>query len=148
MKKGFTFLEMLIGVAIIGVVATIFASSLSLFKESSQLDESQVALVGLVRDARGRTIASENNASYGVHFEQTQAVLFQGVSYNSLSVSNEPYILPSFVQISAISLAGGSDVLFQRLSGTTTNSGTVTLQSKNNVSRTRIITIYTIGNVK
>ncbi len=146
-NSGFTFIETLISIAIIVVVAVIFSSALSLFKESGQLDESQSAIMGFLRDARARTLSSENNTNYGVHFETTQTVLFRGSSYNSLNSTNETYVFPSLVKISAISLVGGSDVVFQRLSGTTTNSGTVTLQSQNNTSRTRTITIYATGNV-
>ena len=147
-NAGFTFIETLIGLAIILIVATIFASSLSVFKESGQLDESQSRTIGMLRDARNRTLASEANSSYGVHFEATKIATFRGSAYNPSDSLNEYYILPSLITISNISLVGGSDVLFQRLSGTTTNSGNVTIQSKNNASRTRTITIYRTGNTK
>ncbi len=148
MRKGFTIIESLIGIAIIAIIATIFVSLFGSFRGTSELTEVHTTIVGMLEDARARTLAAESNSAHGVHFETARAVLFRGNSYNASASSNEPYLLPGTVTISTISLGGPADVVFTRLVGTTTASGTITLQSVSDVTRTRTITILSTGIVK
>ena len=144
-----TLIELLASIFIIAILATIFMSAFSTFRENSQLSEAHSAIIGVLKDARSRTLSSQNKSNYGVHFEAAKAVLFKGNIYNSADASNEPYFLPSSVQISAINLTGGAaDTVFTRLLGTTTASGTVTISSKRDVGSTRVITILGTGNAQ
>jgi hypothetical protein len=79
--------------------------------------------------ARSRTLASENGKVYGVHFQTDKAVLFVGPTYATTSSANETYIFDSRAQIYDISIAGGANVVFRRLTGETTNTGTVVLRA-------------------
>ena len=144
-----TLIELLASIFIIAILATIFMSAFSTFRENSQLSEAHSAIIGVLKDARSRTLSSQNKSNYGVHFEAAKAVLFKGNIYNSADASNEPYFLPSSVQISAINLTGGAaDTVFTRLLGTTTASGTVTISSKRDVGSTSVITILGTGNAQ
>ena len=147
--KGITLIELLVSISIIAVIATIFISAFSTFRENSQLSEAQSAIIGLLKDARSRTLSSQNKSNYGIHFETAKAVLFKGNAYNPADTSNEPYFLPTSVQISAINLTGGAvDTVFTRLLGTTTASGTVTISSKRTGGSFRVITILGTGNAQ
>lgn len=147
--KGVTLIELLVSIFIIAVIATIFMSVFSTFRENSQLTEAHSAIVGVLKDARSRTLSSQNKSDYGVHFETAKAVLFKGNIYNSADASNEPYFLPTSVQIGPINLTGGAvDTVFTRLLGTTTASGTVTISSKRSGGPTRAITILSTGNAQ
>lgn len=147
--KGFTLLETIMGLFIIVVIMTMFLGAFSSFRESNDLQTAHSTIIGTLKDARGRALASENNNTYGVHFEASKAVLFRGSAYNSSDASNEPYILPPTAKISTISLTGGAvDTIFSRLGGTTTASGSVTISSKNTSARIKTITITTTGNVQ
>ena len=144
-----TLIELLASIFIIAILATIFMSAFSTFRENSQLSEAHSAIIGVLKDARSRTLSSQNKSNYGVHFEAAKAVLFKGNIYNSADASNEPYFLPSSVQISAINLTGGAaDTVFTRLLGTTTASGTVTISSKRAGGSTSVITILSTGNAQ
>lgn len=147
--KGFTLLELIVSMAIIVLAATLIGSVMSSFGESSKLTEANSGIIGLLRDARSRTLASQFSSNFGVHFENTKAVLFQGNVYNQASATNEAYFLPSSIEINAISLTGGaSDVVFTRLYGTTTASGTISLRSRNDNTKTRTISIYSTGGIQ
>lgn len=147
--KGVTLIELLVSIFIIAVIATVFMSAFSAFRENSQLSEAESAIIGILKDARSRTLSSKNKSDYGVHFETAKAVLFKGNVYNSADASNEPYFLPTAVQIGAINLTGGAvDTVFTRLLGTTTASGTVTISSKRASGATRVITILSTGNAQ
>ncbi len=147
MKKGFTLIELLVAIAIIGALAAILVSALSNFRAFANLTEAHVTILGFLRDARSRTLASKENNVYGVHFETGKAVLFKGAVFNSGDPSNEEYLLPPKVSITSISLTGGaSETVFTRLMGTTTASGTITLS--NSDSATKVITIFSTGSIE
>lgn len=148
MKTGVTLLESLIGIAIVVVLITLIWSGFSSFRESAQLNEAHSVILGMLREARSRTLSSEKNTQYGVHFEPTQIVLFGGSSYNSGSASNEPYAFPPLARISSINLGGPMDVVFARLIGNASVSGTITIESVSNISKTKTITILSSGNIE
>ena len=142
-------LEMLISFFVIAIVATILFSAFGVFRESNDLQSARETIIGLLRDARSRAIGSQDKKTYGVHFETAKAVLFKGAVYSASDPANEPYFLPVSVEISARSLTGGAvDTIFSILGGTTTASGTITLSSKRDSSKTRAITIFSTGVVE
>ncbi|QQG42780.1 MAG: hypothetical protein HYW15_01005 [Candidatus Giovannonibacteria bacterium] len=144
--KGATLLELLLSIFVVAVIAGILVSAFGVFRESNDLRVAQNTIVGMLKDARSRAIASESNSVYGVHFETAKSVLFKGAAYNVSDPANETYTLSPSLQISNINLAGGtSDAVFSRLQGTTTSFGTITLSSKNAPSKTRVIIIYQTG---
>src|SRR3989344_466159 len=147
--RGVTMLEILITLSIIVIVATMLINVFSDFRAAGELDEAQANVVGILKDARSRTLSSKNDMVYGVHFTETQVVLFLGSSYGAGVSTNEPYSIPRTVRISSIALTGGaSDTVFTRLQGTTTASGTITLQSKRDTAKTKTVTILSTGNVQ
>lgn len=148
MKTGVTLIESLIGIAVVIVLVALIWSGFSSFRESAQLNETHSVILGMLRDARSRTLSSEKNTQYGVHFEPTQIVLFSGSSYNSGSALNEPYVFPPLAKISSINLGGPVEVVFARLTGNASVSGTITVESIPNVSKTKTITILSSGNVE
>ncbi len=149
MKRGMTILEILISAVIIVMVISILWSALSSFRNSNDITSANATIIGVLQDARARSLASQSNTNYGVHFETTKTVLFLGNSYSSSTTTNEVYLLPGSVQISAVGLTGGAvDVVFSRLGATTTVSGTVTIASKRDSSNTKTITIFSTGVVQ
>lgn len=143
--RGFTLLELLISVAVIGIVSVLATSGFSSFRESVQLNEVQSQILGILRDARNRTLSSEKNTQYGVHFESTKVVLFSGSYYNPSASSNEIHTLPALVRISSINFGGDVDVVFARLTGAASVFGTTTIEIINNSAKARTITIISSG---
>lgn len=146
---GYSILELLLSFAIIAIIATILFSAFAVFRQSNDLQSAGETIIGILRDARSRAIGSQEKKTYGVHFETAKTVLFKGSVYSASDPDNETYLLPQTVELSAISLTGGaSDTVFSILGGTTTASGTITLSSKRDASKTRTITIFSTGNVQ
>lgn len=147
--SGYSLLEMLITFFIIAIIATILFSAFGVFRQSNDLQAAEETIIGILRDARSRAVGSQDKKIYGVHFETTKTVLFKGSAYSASDPANESYVLPESVEISAISLTGGAvDTAFSILGGTTTASGTITLSSKRDSSKTRTITIFSTGVLK
>ena len=146
-QAGFSLLEVLISIGILAVTATILMSTFGSFRAANDLTEARSNVLGLLKDARGKTLSSENKSNYGVHFQNDRAVLFKGNSYNPSATDNDIYLLPPSIEISAVSLTNGAvDTVFTRLLGTTTAYGTITMRSLRN-SSTKTITILPSGNI-
>ena len=146
--KGFTLIEILVAVGILALLAALAVSGLSSFQESGDLLRTADSVAGMLRDARGRTLASKNDLQYGVHFDANQAVLFEGVTYSAGAASNEEIIFPFRVEISSIALGGGSDVVFRRLSGEAITTGTIAVGVKKNPAKTKEVRVYESGVVE
>ncbi len=149
MKKGLTLLEIILVLAVIAIISGILLGAFASFREAGQLTETHSSIIGILKDARSRALASKGNSNYGAHFEETKTVLFKGSAYSSSDLSNETYLLPAGIKISAISLTGGAvDTIFTRLLGTTTASGSITIASRRNGGQSKTITIFSTGVVK
>ncbi len=144
--KGFTLIEILLTLGILAVVSTIGLVSLSNFNKDKALDAEVGKVLSLISKARSYTLSAREGSAYGVHFEEKRVVLFKGLTYSSGTATNQIQALNAEVKIANTSLSGGgNEVLFSRLSGATTQSGTITLTSVRNSSQTKVITIVGTG---
>ncbi len=112
--------------------------------EALQLEADKI--VSLLGKARAETLAAKGGAQYGIHFEERKIVLFAGATYSASDAGNRLQALHSDAKISAVSLSGGgSDIIFQKLTGKTAQRGTITLALVSDASRTKVITITATG---
>ena len=111
-------IEIIVAIGVLAIVGTTVFVGFSKATESADLKTSAFKVVDALQFARTRTIASLASSQYGVHFEQTQYVLFRGATYNASDPDNIVYPISSRVEIANIALAGGgSDVVFDRITG-------------------------------
>lgn len=145
-KKGFTALEFLIALSILAVLTTIIFTSMSTFRDSKALQMVAEDVLSLLDEAKSDTLSAKNSYAYGVHFESSRVVLFRGLAYSSSDPNNKTIDIDGAVEIASISLAGGGqEVLFQRLTGKTNQSGTVMIRLKSDASKTKTIAIESSG---
>ncbi len=145
-RKGGTLLEILIVIVIMSILSVITYVSFVNLNKSEALNKQAAGVVSLVKEARSETLSSKGALAYGVHFETTKAVLFQAPTYSSGSSSNITLTLNPLIQISSKSLTGGgAEVIFQRLTGKTSQDGTVTLSLISSASTTKSITVSKTG---
>lgn len=150
-KQGFSITELVIIVAILGIMTTIVLTKFSTVKDRQALESSVADIVTTLNKASSKTLASVNSTTYGVHFESGAVVIFTGTVYpGSLGASgNEPYTrIVSPVSITNVTLHGSSgtsgELYFNRLTGTPSKTGTVTLTSG---SFSKTITIGGTGQI-
>lgn len=143
--KGFSLLEILFALGIMGAILVLLTSSLSDFRTINYLTESESTIVGILRDARAQTLSSVNKTTYGVYFEETKVVLFTGAAYTESALDNKEYILPPSVRMSTIGLGGTSEIVFARLTGRPSASGPIVISSRKNSAITKTITIGRSG---
>jgi len=147
-NKGISIVETLIVICIISVVVAIIIPNLSEFRNQQVLKNTTEDVVSLINEARNNTISSKNSNAYGVHFQSDRAILFSGLSFVP-SVDNKQIDFDSAVLIpgtGGINLTGGgSDIIFNRITGDTVNNGTIVIQLANDSSRQKIINISILG---
>lgn len=153
--KGLTLIELLVTVGILIILAAIAIPNLRFFQKESDLNNVAEEIINTLRLAQNKTLASEGASQYGVHFDATstpnQYILFKGTDYASRATSSdEIYKLPKTVEISEIDLWGGTEVVFERVTGytsTTDQFGKISLELKNDPSKTKTIYIESSSQV-
>jgi len=145
-KKGLTIIELLVVIGIIVILAAIIVSPFSTFRASKILDAGVEDVISLLNQARLNTLSSKGGFQYGVHFESSRIVSFRGATFIEPDVNNKEITLDGALEISEITLnGGGSDIVFDRLTGKTNQYGTTTLRIKNTPSKNIAITIEATG---
>ena len=144
-KSGFTLIELLISIGILAIITTFGATFFSTGIGQNELVSTSWEVIDTLRRAQSSSLSGKGNSAWSVHFETNQFVLFKGVTYNVLDPDNVFFPLSTTIEVSDISLnGGGSDVFFNKVKGTTTKFGTVTLLDTN-TGETRVINISKEG---
>lgn len=146
--KGFVFIELLVVIFIIALLASGILAGFRFFQDKMGLDEAGEQIINVLRLAQNKTLASEGQLSYGVHFESDKFILFAGLAYQPAAASNQQYNLSGSLEIASTSLAGGGqDIIFSRLTGRTEQFGEIRLRIKSDISQERIIYISSAGQI-
>jgi Tfp pilus assembly protein FimT len=142
-KKGISIIEILVIIAVLGVIFSIIVPQFSKSREMQVLKSGVADTLSSIDKARGETLSSLDSASYGVHFQSDKVIIFKGIVFSASDVNNETINIITPAIISSIALqGGGSDVYFNRLSGAPSTTGTVTIST---TSYSKIITISATG---
>jgi len=145
MKKGFTIIEVLIVLAIMAILGTFVAVSYSRFNSMQALDKTSALVSSVLNQARTLTLSSKDNTQYGVHLASGEITLFAGDTYSPSAGSNSVFTLNPQVSLIADISGGGSEVVFERLTGKTDQDGTITLSLVSGASSAKTITIFETG---
>lgn len=140
-SAGFTLIEILIVVSILGLLLSVTIPSFTAFRQNSSLNGDALNLVTLISRARLLAVADKGDVQYGIHLESSKVVLYPGTTYTAGASSNETYTFSSGITLSNIEInGGGSEILFNKVTGSTTQNATTTLRvTSTNASSTVII---------
>jgi len=146
MNRGFSLLEILVVVAISLTLLTLLIISFSSLRENRAFYNEIERIAVLIDEARFKTIGSKNFSTHGIHFETDRAVLFEGDFFSSADPSNKIFIISDLVKISSINLnGGGSEIIFQKITGETDQYGVITISVKNDPSESKDIEVNKAG---
>lgn len=144
--RGFTLLEYVVSIAILTMVSAIVAQIFIRYGREQALVTETDKVATLLTDARAKTLYSQNESQYGIHFATTTVTEFTGSSYSPSSPSNAVYILNKAVEVATTSLSsGGSDVVFDQLTGDAEATGTIYVMLLSDMSSTHVIQILGTG---
>ncbi|MFA6445932.1 MAG: prepilin-type N-terminal cleavage/methylation domain-containing protein [Candidatus Paceibacterota bacterium] len=148
-RKGFTILEILIALAIMGILMAISVSHFSVLNDRQIVEKEAHAILGTLEQARLNAIASRYDSPYGVKFNSTSTVLFQGNTYDSRDQSKDDIRpLNSKLQINSnLSSSGGLStyVDYSKITGEASATGTITIILKSATTTNKVITVYETG---
>jgi prepilin-type N-terminal cleavage/methylation domain-containing protein len=146
MMKGFTILEILVVISILVVVAVAAFFLPKNINSKQVVDKGTLLTLSVIEEARSMTLSSRDNSVYGVHFESSQIVLFKGARYIEGEPSNVVSDLNSLISFESVVLVGGgTDLVFERLTGKTSQNGVVTISLNSDTSINKTVTIYETG---
>jgi prepilin-type N-terminal cleavage/methylation domain-containing protein len=138
MKTGFTLLELLIVIAIGVIVAGFIFTAFVDYGNEQSFRATVVEMVAITKEARQKTLSAETTTQFGVHFASSSLVVFEGGSYDPASSSNKIYNF-SNVSLTPELSSGGSEVVFARLSGEASATGTIEILNHRSNSTTSIL---------
>lgn len=132
-------IEMILSVAILGVMTLLIISANSNFLTRINLDTKSDELVGMLRLSQTHAISGNGDSNWGVHILQNLSggtnsfILFKGATYVSRDASFDVVTsLPTGYYFSTISLSGSAtDVIFQKGSGQTLQDGFIEITDPN-----------------
>ncbi|PJE76218.1 hypothetical protein COV04_00490 [Candidatus Uhrbacteria bacterium CG10_big_fil_rev_8_21_14_0_10_48_11] len=127
-NAGFTLLELLFSITIFTLLSTVAFVSYRSYERRLTVQAVARDIISVLDTAKSRTLAAKNDISYGVHFSSSSYTLFAGETYTAGDVGNEVHTVNDNVELYALSLTGGDDVLYSRVRGSTVNSGTISLR--------------------
>lgn len=148
-NSGFTLIEILVVLGIAGILIGMAVVGFRLFERKTELQNHSQNILTILELARTKTLASEDASQYGIHFEQDKYILFKGDVYQEEAGDNKVYQLPSRLEIYNIDLIGAaSSTVFQRINGTTEQSGVVELRIISQPDENKTINIHPSGQVE
>jgi prepilin-type N-terminal cleavage/methylation domain-containing protein len=151
-NRAFTLTEVLVVMGILVLFLALSIPTLRVFQRSSHLESIADEVISTLRVAQSNTLASEGGFQYGVYFDVTiphQYILFQGQSYATRDVGEDKVTtLQKTVEISLLLLGGGNEVVFERITGKTSNQGTVTFRQIADPANTKTVSILSSGAVE
>ena len=122
------------------LLSSVAYSSFRGLESRLRLESTAQSIVRTLEEAQTRTIAARGDTNYGVHFDAASYSLFTGGTYTVGALGNEVHTLPNGVAM-AVSIGGGSDIVFERVRGDASATGTVTLSLTADPSLTRTVVI-------
>jgi len=145
---GLTLLEVLLVAAIIGLLAAVILSQASVARQRAILNLESERLLALINQTRGETLQSAGGRQYGLQFNETEIKIFAGVGYQPDQVT-AAYTLDPQVRLSAINLShGATEVVFARLTGVPSATGTVTVSLATDAAQKRLVIIEPSGIIR
>jgi prepilin-type N-terminal cleavage/methylation domain-containing protein len=127
-SSGFTLLEVLLSVAIIGIISGIGIPVFQSFQVSNDMGVTTSTVIQTLRRAQLLAQANDRDSQWGIKAQSGSITLFKGDSYIARDTSaDEVYTTPASLQYSGL-----TEVVYSKLFGIPTPTGTLTITSANN----------------
>lgn len=146
-RSGFTLIELILVTAVFVIIISASVPVLASYLSRNQTQTQGWKLTDTLNRARIQSLTGRGNQDWGVHFDVTQYVLFQGSIYSALDSDNENHTLPSSIIINTVSLnGGGNDIIFNLREGDTDEYGSITIKNTSS-SQIKTIEVNEVGRI-
>ncbi len=148
-KKGFTLVELVLVVTILGLVVVFSSVVFTNQQNQTSLESTILEVNSAIRESQNKSVSQSQDVSgdenYGVYFTSTSYTVFKGSNYSSNNPTNFVVNFSSGITLSQINLPN-SQLIFDRLSGKLTAysdiQNTLVFSSFDNVTKTVTINPY------
>lgn len=145
---GFSLIELLIVLAIMAILTTITISTFVSSRKTEALSKDTEAVIEILEQARNQTISSKNASAYGVNFSTSSLTLFAGTSYSSSDPNNQTTALSFGTTLTTTLPSGTTAIVFNRITGETNQSSTVTIKLLSSTLASTTVKIYKTGTIE
>lgn len=146
-RGGFSMLEILIAVAIVILISTGLMYRMSVGRTEKELTAAADAVLFTLEEARANAFAGKYGLAHGVHFTSGDYTSFSGTSYSAGGAGNVIHTVPATITIDANLSGGATDIVFSRVRGTASATGTITIADADDPARERVVTVGAQGDV-
>lgn len=138
-ESGFSLVETLVVISILGILAVTPLLALRYSTERLAFREAQATILGALEQARNRAATGFGATAHGVHIESGSVIAFEGDMY--VPDSGIAAFLPSTISLMPANLS----VVFPRLTARPAADTSITLENSLGASST--ITVHTNGSI-
>ncbi len=150
MNRGFTLIELLLVIAIIAILSYMAVPLSFNFYRLQAVEGARTELITMINKARRNAVLQKFDSRFGIKIDSlsddgafSNLTLYKGASYDSRDDSYDevyPQTPNLFISVSGSSALSSGDINFEKLSGLTSATGTVTIRhGGGNEERTLII---------
>ncbi len=143
-SRGFTLIEILVVIAIIGIISTISYATFRSVYLSSATRSTVLIIADSLREARNNTLGAYADTVYGVRVGTSTVTKFVGDTYIEGAASNSVYSFEGGVTATGTIVTNGTNIVFTHLSGLPSATGTIIVEDSDRTSSTTL-TIYGTG---
>ncbi len=153
-KRGFTAIEILLVIAILGILATLGQMSYSVWLKKVQVNTSVEQIRSALIRTQQQAVAAEGGTAWGIHLEADRYTIFATTNYDPVSPLNKTKILTGVnILQPETSLSDGNvgysqNVVFEKFTGRTINTGTITVAVATDPTVTRDLIITFFGAIE
>lgn len=137
-QRGFTIIELLATLAIIGILLIAVPTTFGSFQETQTIDLAIQTTMQSLRRAQIRAQAVENDQAWGVFLQNGSVTVFQGSGYLTRDSSFDE-VTPILANIA---FTGLTEVIYDKMTGAPQTTGTTIFET---VHEIRTITIFEKG---
>ena len=139
LAAGFSFMELIIVIGILGLIAGASLMGVRATKQRTVLEEAQASILNALGEARSQATTGVGTTHHGLHIEGNKIISFEGAVYTPGIGTEEE--LPDSISINTTD----NTIIFSRLTGQANTGALITVLSQSGDSLT--ITVTEEGNI-
>jgi len=132
LSKGFTLIETILSIALIGALAGIAAPIFQSLQVKNDLDIGANTITRSLRRAQILSMAGDGDSNWGVGVQNGSVVLYKGSNYSERDTNYDE----SFEIAGSVTASGLSEVSYAKFTGLPSGVGSITLSSSRGDTKT------------
>jgi len=124
-SKGVSFIEVLMVIAIISILASAGVGGYLAFKKGTEIDLNSQQVANLIRNSQGKAKAMKNDNAWGIDISSSRALIFKGTNFSSRDSAFD-----EITNLKGLTGASGkTQIIFDKLTGLPDSAGTLALSN-------------------